>query len=281
MSEQNQTPINPNLRTVIAPERSAGVSENAPEPGKAPEKKKSKRALYTAIGSVAGLAVAAGAVFGGIVLNQAPKTEPIASAPSDPTETAPPTPEATNSPEQELTVEALQVPAGLSAEALGEMVVGDRFTAWANAGADDNLRLRAREANVGWPAFLPEVADENAAIFAEALYIDGWEQDPNLVKDVNGAKEINRATLDSYKSTAWNRDEHPENVEPYRYWMNVVEVAQLSASGDERTLEVALRDHDNSDKNMIESQLSDHTFIYTIRFKAVDGFEKIVGISIR
>ena len=209
-----------------------------------------------------------------------PTETPSATSTSTPDTT--PSPEVTQSPEAELSVEKLRVPTGLDAETLGKTIVEDRFDAWDNAGANDSLLARIKKAGLAWGEFLPIVAKENAQIFADALYIDGWQSNDNLSNYVKGEEETNLATLDAYKSTAWNKDEHPENIEPYRQWSTVESVIELGSSGgDERTLEITYTSHDNSDKNMIESNTRTGNNTFTITFKAVDGFEKIVSINIR
>ena len=85
MSEHDQAPTNPNIDTVIAPERSVGVSEPTPEPGETPEKKKSRKGLAIGLTSgLAGAALAAGAIIGISAATDVPKSQPTAEAPGVP-----------------------------------------------------------------------------------------------------------------------------------------------------------------------------------------------------
>ena len=213
-------------------------------------------------------------------------TEEVGAAPSrtsTTSETIAPTPEQTESPE--LTVEQLEIPAGLSAEEVGELIVGDRFTEWLNAGANDTLldRYKQDEEHASWDEFLPYIAQENKNYFADALYISGWEDNPQLVQYVNGSIEGNTQILRAYVATAWNQDTYPENVEPYRQWLEVQSVVELpnDTQDNTRTIEISYKSEDNTDKNVIESKLDGSIEVYTITLTTVGETEKISDISVR
>jgi hypothetical protein len=238
----------------------------------------------------AGAAIAGGAVFGITSINSAPKSQPVATAPGEPVPDISPSVEASEPTATEsespvsggelLSVEALEIPAGLDAEKLGTMIVADRFTSWANAGAYDGLLMQSVDENLSWDEMLPEIADKNMAVYADALYVDGWEQKTQLTQFVEGTRDSNLGTLQWYTSTQWSSEEKPENKEGYKQWLTVDGVQEVSTDSNERTIDVAVTSHSNSDMNLGPAPLKEKA-IYTITLEEVDGTEKIADISLR
>lgn len=209
----------------------------------------------------------------------APK-EPAPPAAAEPAPTEPaPTSDTTALDAAKLNVADLEVPAGLDAEQLGTLIVADRFTAWNNAGADPELNKRSVADNVSWELLLPQLAEQNKQAFAEALYIEGWEQDPELTQYVNGSKEANLNTLKWYASTQWSGDEKPENVEGYRTWKTIDSVIEVIQDTDDRMLNVNFTSHDNADKNTAPDN-PPQVNTYTITLRTVGDVEKIVAIYV-
>lgn len=245
--------------------------------------KKRRTGLWVGAGA-AGVALAVGAVLGLNKMNEAPEAVPTAAAPADPSEAAP-TPEATITPEAvPVTVESLEIPAGLDAETLGKTLVGDRFSAWANAGASAELRMDRLEANQSWDAFLPTVVEQNKAVFAEALFVPGWQQDDKLVSFVDGSGRANLSILSAYVGTAWNSDEVPANKEGYRQWeevQSVTEVPDADPNDNTRTLDVTVVTKDNAKNNTVTSPLNGSATTYTVTVEQIDGKEKISKVSLR
>lgn len=243
--------------------------------------KKNRKGLLIGLGATgAGIALAAGAVFGVNALNQAPKTEPTAAAPADPSETpAEASPPA--SPEvQTFTAEQLEIPAGLDAETLGKTIVADRWSEWLNAGATNELRWAAHDVNESWDEFLPKMVDNNREVFADALYVPGWQSNENLLKDITTTRNANLANLQWYVATAWSGDQKPQNKEGYRSWLTVELVQELEDHVDEtRTIEVTYSNANNSTMN--DGPAPDPGGIFTITTKVVDGKEKIAEVHLR
>lgn len=246
------------------------------------ETKKSKKGVVIGLGAgAAGLALAAGAVFGVNALAPNPGSEPTATAAADPSETPAEADPSATAETDALTVERLEIPAGLDAETLGKTIVEDRFSEWVNAAAEDSLLDRAIDAGTGWDTLLPQIADENKEVFADALFESGWTTDAEVVHDVDSLRDTNLSTLQWYVSTAWSGDEKPENEEGFREWMTVDGVTELSNDGTTRTIEVASTYHDNSDKNSAPAPQTSEGGTWTITTTVVNGTEKITALTVQ
>jgi len=254
--------------------------------------KKSKLALKIGAG-VAGILVAAGAYGFGAMSNDAPKNEPVATAPAEPTlepsiapsvEATEPTPsenfETIMVNGEKLSVADLEIPSGLDAEELGTMIVADRFSSWLNAGAYEGLSKQLVSERLTWEVKLPQLAEENKATFAKALYVDGWETKTQLITSADSFKEANLGTLEWYTATQWSGDEKPENKEGFKNWKTIDGVQEVAAEDGIRVIDVAYTNHTNSDLNRGPSPQVEGG-VYTITLEEVDGTEKISDISVR
>jgi hypothetical protein len=254
------------------------------------EKRKRSSLLKTVGVFAAGLAVAGAGFAGYSTMNNTPKPQPVATAPGEPLpeatpsiEPSQPTPvesEAPVSGGELLSVEALEIPTGLDAEELGTMIVADRFTKWGNAGAVDSLLQESMDRNLGWDTLIPEKVSENRKIFADALYVEGWEQNTQLRTYVDGSSKANENTLKWYTSTQWNGEEKPENIEGYKVELTVDGVQEVESDDTSRTIEVAYTNHTNSDLNR-GPEPETQGGIYTITLEDVNGTEKIADISVK
>lgn len=142
-----------------------------------------------------------------------------------PTETATEQPGATY---ETYTVEELQIPAGLSDEEFGRLVVEDRLAKWVNAGANEGLLTRMEEEGLTWEELLPKIADENRDLFVEALIEPSWRRDGNTQatiwtsytsESIERLREWNLSVLRSYVATQWS--DSPEDKEGYRVSLHV------------------------------------------------------------
>jgi hypothetical protein len=222
--------------------------------------------------------------------DKSPVSDPIAAETGEPApdttpsiEASQPTPDESEAPVpggELLPVEALEIPAGLDAEELGTMIVADRFTKWGNAGAEDSLLQESMDRNLGWDTLIPEKVSENRKIFADALYVEGWEQNTQLRTYVDGSSKANENTLKWYTSTQWNGEEKPENIEGYKVELTVDGVQEVESDDTSRTIEVAYTNHTNSDLNR-GPEPETQGGIYTITLEDVNGTEKIADISVK
>lgn len=252
-----------------------------------PEKaKKSRRGLLIgATATVAGAAIVAGSWLGVKAATDA-GAESEAPAPN-PNETSlieeSPAPEETTAPiEQELTLEQQiaekQIPAGLSPEEYATALF-ERQTDWANAGANDDLVIRSVEANLSWEEFLPQVVEENAAVFIPALFGPNWRDSEQVVEYVDAMKRMNLTTLQNYVGTAWNQNERPENIEGYRTWREPSDPRLVIDEGNGRSFQIMVMEFDNSVNNSIDDNVIE---AYNGRIKlllstsVIDGVEYIV-----
>ena len=98
--------------------------------------------------------------------SQAPDLVPPPSTTTS--ESSAPTPEASATPEQEITVEALEIPANLSPEEAATVLVEDRLSTWYMAGATQDTATDYYN-DRGSFSYIERIAGANAQIFADAL----------------------------------------------------------------------------------------------------------------
>jgi hypothetical protein len=256
------------------------VSDFSPESSKTPEKKKSRRGLYVAIGSVAGLAIAGGAIFAGIAANQAPQSQPTAEASADPSQ------EAIDKNEPLPSEAALEIPAGLSAQEVGTTLI-ERYDTWNNAGSNNQTIIDDwlnSPDDVSTGDYVTARAQEYAKTFAAALYIPDWDAPglhPDLVKDDNAQVAINANTLEDNLKTS---DPSNGDIEPYRNILTVDAVRQTSSGDGTRVIEVDYTQSSNADQNRVGEEFgagaaSSGTYVFTL--VTVDGTERIAAVTIR
>lgn len=251
--------------------------------------KKSRRGiLIGATATVAGAAIVAGSWLG-IKAATDPGAESEVPAPN-PNETSlieeSPAPEETTAPiEQELTLEQQiaekQIPAGLSPEEYATALF-ERQTEWSNAGANDDLVMRSVDANLSWEEFLPQVVEENATVYAPALFGPNWRDSEELVEYVDAMKRMNLTTLKGFVGTAWNRDERPENLEAYRYWREPADPRLVNEEGDKRHFQIMVMNYDNADQNSIDDgaiEKDNGRIKILMNTTIVDGVEYVAAIN--
>lgn len=281
--ESEQTPHNPRIKMVIAPERSAGVSASTPEPGKTPEKKP-RKFVYGTVAGIAGAAIAAGAIMGIGALNEKPKKDDHASsasaAPSKtPEASTPPTPEA-------LTVQSLEIPAGLTPEELGTTLI-DRLSSWDMAGATAENRdgyLKAGAATGDSFGYATQLAQQNGAIYAEALFGPDWQSVPTLATYVPNKEKANAGLIELWFATSAGISRL--DPEPFKSSDTVDSVTVVSQSGGAITERIATTAHNNSSANRADTlapgtaALDGEKFVVVATFTTVNGVEKVSGFDI-
>lgn len=166
--------------------------------------------------------------------------ETTTSASPVPLETTEPTPAETPQPGatyETYTVEELQIPAGLSDEEFGRLVVEERLALWVNAGANEGLLTRKEEEGLSWEELLPKIADENRDLFVEALINPngGWRTGGGATtsviwggytqESIERLREWNLSVLRSYVATQWS--DNPEDKEGYRASFHVEDYGEV------------------------------------------------------
>lgn len=277
----------PNRSHVIAPERGPSVTPQDQEHALAPEvKRKSRRGLIIGLtGGLAGAALAASAIIGINVANQSPHSGPVAEAPADPSEVTPETSE----PGELLPADMkLEIPAGLSAEELGQTFI-DRYNAWGEAGSNYaaivDEQNEAGLKNISMGEFVTSKAQEFAPYFADALFVSDWQDRPDLVDTYDALIRINahRLELNIKTSNPAYGDE-----EAWSYVRAVDAVHEITSDGATRTLEIDFTDTNNADKNRVgedfaleDAVISAPSGTWTVTFETIDGTERIMANSIR
>ncbi|MEV7769908.1 hypothetical protein [Microbacterium sp. NPDC086615] len=220
---------------------------------------KRRRGLVVGLGAgAAGLAVAAGAVFGVNALNTAPKSEPTAAAPANPSDTAPSpngeaSPDAAANPEAlPITTEAYEISGELSPEQAVTTFVNDRLSPWSMAGATQET-IEGHATNLS-DEYTKAIAAENAKVIADALFVPGWQSNEKLRNYVAFEQRNNAGALEMWYLTS--ESGLPQDREPYTRSVTVEDVTVISDEGDSAVLSVDVAEHDNADKNTVDERIT-------------------------
>jgi len=233
----NQFDHNLHIDTVIAPEAPT-VSGGTPKAPETPQKENKNILKKVVIGGTSVLAAGALAVGGYLMLN--PSNNEPGTAPEK-------TPDGTSG--ETVThpsFEALKIPAGLSDEAVGKMITEDIFTKWINAGASVDLVSEAVDKNVTVEDLIATKAVEQAEAQADAIFVEGWRDIPELRAvvygdgDLTGFMEVNTKIMTNFLP-AWK-----ETGVGYTQSERFEEVRLVSSAEGERTLEIDYTNYDNS-----------------------------------
>lgn len=287
LDQEQQAFTRTNRSHVIAPERGPSVTPQDQEHALTPEvTRKPRRGLIIGLtGGLAGAALAASAIIGINVASQPPHSEPVAEAPADPSEVIP---EVTEPGELLPADMNLEIPAGLSAEELGQAFI-DRYNAWGEAGSNNaainDESSEASGRNVSMGDFVTGKAQEFAPYFADALFVSDWQDRPDLVDTYDALIRINahRLELNIKTSNPAYGDE-----EAWSYVRAVDAVNEITSDGTTRTLEIDFIDTNNADKNRVgeDFALEDAVIAaprgtWTVTFETIDGTERMTANSIR
>ena len=251
---EQRTPTNPNIKALIAPpERGGGAELSAPtpEPGKSPEKK-SRKALYSTVGVVAGAAIAAGAIMGINTLNDKPnKSGSESSASADPSRSPSKTLEATPTPvetEKPFTAEILLIPTTLTPEQVATKFVTD-WDAVLNANETAAFNKKALLAPQTLNDSAAQQAPKDVAIFTEAVLQSGYENNPVLAQWAGGLTTGHADTLTDWLATY--KSENAADHEPYRIWRTVDNVTVVAQSATSLELKIEVTFYDNGSENTV------------------------------
>jgi hypothetical protein len=257
-------------------------SDRNPAPEKRKMSKRNKAFIFGASALAAG-----GAIFGGVAaLNQAPESTPTSQ--SDPGEEAPTGNEGTNGGEVEQQTTVAEISAGLDAETFADTLIEDRYNDWEMAGATDATNTAFLASPLNSSDFAKEVAAEQAPLYADALFVDGYEDIAPLAANFKGQQDGNAHTLDNWLITYESGDS--ADIAPYEINLTVNEngVTVTDETETSRTLEIMVTWNDNRSQNRIGTDylstnpdLNGHVYKYIVTTQIANGSEKIADIDIQ
>lgn len=194
------------------------------------------------------------------------------------------TPEASATPEQELTVEALEIPATLSPEAAVTILVEERLSTWAMVGASE-ATLDAYLQSSSVHGFFDALSEANAPQIADALFIPGWKDDESLARYVDWSTEKNARSVEAWVLTSGSG--LPQDIEPYERSINLDSVTVVGEQDGTTRVTVEATEHDNADRNSVgpgerieqSTPLDGNRIIGDITLQQIDGAWKIAAIA--
>lgn len=157
-----------------------------------------------------------------------------ASSPSDPTPSNIPL---------SAQIKALEIPAGLASQQLGEAYI-DLTNKWLNAGTEDRAALKDRVVNYSGSLedLAKAIAQENKPIYAPALFGADWESNPEAVTAVDRMVKANEQVVLNFMSTAYRSS----GAVGYKAWSELTEASAYGVTTDERILQLSWKDEDNN-----------------------------------
>lgn len=182
------------------------------------------------------------------------------------------TKEPEKTPEVEITVEELEMKAELINDPELLMKTYLQHTEeWFNAGAAQNREAASKIARKKIPDFAQEVANRYDPIFAEALFIKGWEKNGTIVELYNQMKQIHKTTLELYFQTS--RPSDKEDIkEPYRRGTECTSIEAVTKNSKSITIRNIEYDFDNTDKNNAEDYTQGGETISQALYSTTRGF---------
>lgn len=243
------------------------------EPTEPTEKKSHKKLLIGGAAFLAGAAVIAGSVIGIRAAGDAPKNTPPAPDPKATSQT----PEATPTPVAEaLTIASLEVPAGATPEQLGITFFQDRLSAWVMAGTIPENQ-KGYFTSGGSVDFINSLADKNGNLFADALLVPNWRDNPSLATWVANEKKTNASYLENWFLT-YNSGISGD-TEAFKASTTVDLTTTVPQTGMLKTIGT---EHNNADKNRIGSKYdpqeltrNGEKFTFQYALQTINGKEKI------
>lgn len=214
----------------------------------------------------------------------ASQTAELAPPPSSTASESPaPTPEATAMPEQELTVEAMEIPATLSPEEAATILVEDRLSNWYMAGATKDIAA-GYYSEGGSFSYVERIASANSRIFAEALFVPDWRSNEQLSDYVDWKREQNASALELWIKTSDSG--YPQDREAYERSATFDSVTFNDLESGVAYLKVDATEHDNADRNRAGEELAPNIdpidgnrISGDIELRQIDGTWKIASIA--
>lgn len=179
---------------------------------------------------------------------------PELTPPPTTVETVAPTPEASAAPEQEITTEAFEIPGNLSPEDAVTVFVNQRLSAWFMAGATQET-IDGYYAAGGSSDFMRSVAEDNAAVIADALFVPDWRGNDELAHYVDFEADKNATMLELWFLT--RQSGKPIDREPFERTIDIDSIDSAVVDGDSVALSVSATERDNRDQNSVREQTSE------------------------
>lgn len=241
------------------------------------------RDKFIGVGAAAALALGLAGCGDGDNVNATPSpSETVSTETPTSTETNEPTAEPSpdvspSDPETGIDHEGFYIPAGLSDKETAGVFIEIAHD-WAHYGVHDNLRKEysswSMELNL--PAgdetmqkYATMIAEENASIFVDALLIDDWQSNPNLVEYVENRTNANSRIIKN--NLIRQAQKGPEYIMPKPYNIKI-KGSVLSEDGSARTIDIY-------DESETEDGSKKYSGITVLSLNTVGDVEKISDIS--
>jgi len=201
----------------------------------------------------------------------------VEAASTDPVEIARPsvTPES-----REQQIAAIEIKTGMSAQELATTFVDSRLNDWRNNGADEQIAYDRLDANLSWDSYVPKRAAENAELYAGALFIPDYKNNPQLVDAVGRIQLNNENIINGYLGTSGKNNDPSVNLEPLHTDAKASNITEVKNSDGSRTLDFVVTYTNNADKNKFAGRMpTTAQDDFTVTFVGVGGTERVSAIS--
>lgn len=217
----------------------------------AEQKKKGKGKLFAILGATAAGAVTAASLFllpkgeNNANENKPTPTQPVATAEATPSQTASPN---TLQTKEEL-IKSLEIKANQSDEKIAADVIS-LYSKWGMAGATEEA-YKNQDLSRSLEEEAEKIANEQAPIYAEAMFGKDYNSDPSDVNTVRGMKLINKDNVWRYLATSGGTSLNPKNIEPWSWTKELVSLESSEDVGNSKTLTIKYAEYNNGGKNSI------------------------------
>lgn len=156
-------------------------------------------------------------------------------------------------------VEDIEIDSSLikNPEEFAKVWIEEAVTNWFNAGSTPENAKKAFESySIPMLDFANTLAAEYDDVYTEALLVEGWESNPNIVEWVDKMKKIHAQTLYLYFITSF-KDLQPEDKSPYVRSSKFLELKSWNSVDNETFSAIfGTLDCDNSEKNRVGESLT-------------------------
>lgn len=227
---------------------------------------------------VAGTLIAIGAIgLAGCANNAEAKPGPETTISAAPSESATPSPTPTETApskaDLEAKIEALEIPAGLEPQQLGEAFI-DLKNKWWNAGTEDPEALNkglgdSLAKGMSLDEFVADVAKNNTAIYAPAMFGPDWESNPEARTAVDNMVKANESVLSNFMGTAYSHS----GAIGYKAWSELTQASADASTTGSRILQVNWINKDNNKEATGGETLTSPGGSVIVDWKVSDGKE--------
>lgn len=146
-------------------------------------------------------------------------------------------------------IKSLEIKVDQSDEKIAADVIS-LYSKWGMAGATEeayknqDLSLKPEQVAI-------KIANEQAPIYAEAMFGKDYMSDPSDINTVRNMTLINKNNVWRYLNTSGGTSLNPKNIEPWSWTDEFVSLESIEDTGDAKVLTIKYAEYNNGGKNSV------------------------------